>query len=174
MQFLDSDAAGNQFFSFEHSQSYQAVQQEFFLAVESMHPDAIVVSAENNILMANKCQHICFQSLLNRAPFHIDAMLQLSDICKMGEDTQMASELIERSLFAMEAAFHTLFNLAVGTSRLQYRRQENRAFFIALFRHIHFVGARACYRTALEFAKLLLSLDPDEDPVGMLLLIGQE
>ena len=53
-------------------------------------------------------------------------MLQLSDICKMGEDSQMATELIERTLFAMESAFHPLFNVAVATSRLDYRRQENR------------------------------------------------
>ena len=66
------------------------------------------------------------QQLLNQHPFHIDAMLQLSDICKMGEDSQMAAELLERVLFAMEAAFHPLFNLAVGTSRLEYKRQENR------------------------------------------------
>lgn len=75
-----------------------------------------------------------FQSVLNSAPFHVDSMLQLSDICQMGEDTAMATELIERTLFSMEAAFHPLFNLAVGTSRLDYRRQENRAFFIAIFR----------------------------------------
>ena len=53
-------------------------------------------------------------------------MLQLSDICKMGEDVQMAMELIERTLYAMESAFHPLFNIAAGCSRLDYRRQENR------------------------------------------------
>ena len=46
-----------------------------------------------------------------------------------------------------------------------------RAFFLALFRHMNYVGGRACYRTALEFCKLLLSLDPDSDPGGVLLLI---
>lgn len=34
-----------------------------------------------------------------------------------------------------------------------------------------FVGARACYRTALEFCKLLLSLDPEGDPLGVLLAV---
>lgn len=43
MRFVDSDAAGNQFFAFEHSKSYQEVQKLFFAAVESMHPDGIVV-----------------------------------------------------------------------------------------------------------------------------------
>lgn len=34
-----------------------------------------------------------------------------------------------------------------------------------------FVGGRACYRTALEFCKLLLSLDPDGDPLAIKLAI---
>ena len=38
-------------------------------------------------------------------------------------------------------------------------------------KHLIFVGQRACYRTALEFCKLLLSLDPDGDPMGVLLCI---
>ena len=67
-----------------------------------------------------------FQQLLNEHPFHVDSMLQLSDICKMGEDSQMATELVERTLFVMEASFHTMFSLTSGTSRLDYRRQENR------------------------------------------------
>jgi hypothetical protein len=33
------------------------------------------------------------------------------------------------------------------------------------------VGSRACYRTSLEFCKLLLGLDPDSDPMGVLLMI---
>ena len=67
MRFLDSDKQGNQYFTFEHNSSYQAVQRQFFDAVESMNPDFIV-------------------QILNSHPFHIDAMLQLSDICRMGED----------------------------------------------------------------------------------------
>jgi len=53
-------------------------------------------------------------------------MLQLSEICRMSEDAAMSAELIERALYVMEAALHPLFNLAVGTCRLDYRRQENR------------------------------------------------
>ena len=45
------------------------------------------------------------------------------------------------------------------------------SFFIALFRHLVSVGARACYRTSLEFCKLLLSLDPECDPTGVLLML---
>ena len=53
-------------------------------------------------------------------------MLQLSEICAMGEDSQMATELIERCIFALEAAFHPMFNLAAGNCRLDYKQQSNR------------------------------------------------
>lgn len=43
MKFIDSDSAGNQYFSFEHSEKYQEVQKTFFQAVDSMNPDFIVV-----------------------------------------------------------------------------------------------------------------------------------
>ena len=72
----------------------------------------------------SKNEYLLFQQLLNEHPFHIDSMLQLSEICKMGEDSTRAAELVERTLYALEAAFHPLFNLAVGTSRLDYKRQE--------------------------------------------------
>ncbi|XP_035222319.1 transcription factor 25-like [Stegodyphus dumicola] len=70
----------------------------------------------------------------------------------------------------MECCLHPLFNIAQGNFRLEYRRVENRSFFIALFKHLMFVGQRGCNRTALEFCKLLLSLDP-EDPLGVILMI---
>ncbi|XP_066019517.1 ribosome quality control complex subunit TCF25 isoform X2 [Pocillopora verrucosa] len=140
------------YFAFEHSPSYQEVQFLFLEAVESLHP--------NNI-----------SAILNTHPYHIDSLLQLSEICKMGEDYQMAAELIERALYCLERSFHTLFSLTNGWSRLEYRRAENRSFFIALFRQIIFVGQKGCYRTSLELCKLLLSLDPDEDPLGVLLMI---
>lgn len=34
-----------------------------------------------------------------------------------------------------------------------------------------FIGGKACYRTSLEFCKLLLSLDPDGDPLAVKLTI---
>ena len=35
-----------------------------------------------------------FQSLLHDNPYHIDCLLQLSEVCKNGEDMQMAKELV--------------------------------------------------------------------------------
>lgn len=37
---------------------------------------------------------VLLQAILNTHPYHVDSLLQLSEICKMGEDYQMAAELI--------------------------------------------------------------------------------
>ncbi|XP_051513292.1 transcription factor 25 isoform X1 [Myxocyprinus asiaticus] len=139
-----------QHFTFEHSRDYQQVQFKFFDAVESMDPNNIVV-------------------LLQLNPYHIDSLLQLSDVCRMQEDQETARDLIERALYCFECAFHPVFSLTSGTSRLDYRRPENRAFYLALFKHVMFLEKRGCPRTALEYCKLILSLDPDDDPLCMLL-----
>uniref|UniRef100_A0A8D3CXD6 Transcription factor 25 (basic helix-loop-helix) n=1 Tax=Scophthalmus maximus TaxID=52904 RepID=A0A8D3CXD6_SCOMX len=143
---------GIQYFTFEHSRDYQQVQFKFLDAVESMDPNNIV-------------------ALLQLNPYHIDSLLQLSDVCRIQEDQEMARDLIERALYSFECAFHPLFSLTSGTSRLDYLRPENRAFYLALYKHMMFLEKRGCPRTALEYCKLILSLDPDSDPLCMLLLI---
>ncbi|KAK8761270.1 nuclear localized protein 1 [Amblyomma americanum] len=140
------------FFTFEHSKSYQAIQFQFLDAVETFNPDNIV-------------------ALLNQHPYHVDSLIQFSDVCKMSEDLQMAAELIERALYCLESCFHMLFNVTQGNCRLDYRRSENRSLFLALFKHLNFVGQRGCSRTALEFCKLLLGLDPENDPLCVTLLL---
>ncbi|KAF7699366.1 transcription factor 25 [Silurus meridionalis] len=140
------------FFAFEHSRDYQQVQFKFFDAVESMDPNNIV-------------------ALLQLNPYHIDSLLQLSDVCRIQEDQETARDLIERALYNFECAFHSVFSLTSGTSRLDYRRTENRAFYLAVYKHMMFLEKRGCPRTALEYCKLILSLDPDNDPLCMLLLV---
>ncbi|XP_069549725.1 ribosome quality control complex subunit TCF25 isoform X1 [Brachyistius frenatus] len=143
---------GIQHFTFEHSREYQQVQFKFLDAVESMDPNNIV-------------------ALLQLNPYHIDSLLQLSDVCRIQEDQEMARDLIERAMYSFECAFHPLFSLTSGTSRLDYLRPENRAFYLALYKHMMFLEKRGCPRTALEFCRLILSLDPDSDPLCMLLLV---
>eukprot|EP00118_Oscarella_pearsei_P009265 m.52463 g.52463 ORF g.52463 m.52463 type:complete len:613 (+) comp34210_c0_seq2:12-1850(+) len=143
---------GCQYYRFVHSSAYQQIQFEFLDAVESLDPENI-------------------SAVLRMYPYHVDSLLQLSEICKMTDDRQMAAELTERALYSLECGFHTLFSLTSGTCRLDYRHPENRSFYLALFRHAVSVGQKGCHRTALEFCKLLLSLDPNVDPLCILLMI---
>ncbi|KAK3863461.1 hypothetical protein Pcinc_030768 [Petrolisthes cinctipes] len=147
-----SSSNPGQTFKFVHSVAYQQSQFKFLEAVESLNPE--------NIMM-----------LLNQEPFHVDTLLQVAEIFRLGDDSSMAAQLIERALLILESHSHPMFNVASGSCRLQYRQQENRSFFIALFRHILNVGQKGCYRTALELCKLLLNLSPDDDPLAVSLMI---
>lgn len=141
-----------QVFKYVHSSAYQQFQFKFLEAVESLNPENIM-------------------TLLNREPFHVDTLLQVSEIFRLGDDSAMAAQLIERALYVLESSAHPLFNIATGSCRLQYRQQENRSLFICLFRHILNVGQKGCYRTALELCKLLLNLSPEDDPLAVSLMI---
>lgn len=149
---LVESAPTYQVFKYVHSTSYQQFQFKFLEAVESLNPENIM-------------------TLLNREPFHVDTLLQVSEIFRLGDDSSMAAQLIERALYVLESSAHPLFNITTGSCRLHYRQQENRSFFISLFRHILNVGQKGCYRTALELCKLLLNLSPEDDPLAVSLMI---
>lgn len=148
------ESNGNvQYFVYEHSPFYRQIQLKFLAAVDSLNPENII-------------------SIINAHPYHVDALMQLAEICKLRlEDLPMAAKYTERALYCLECGFHPLFDVTSARCRLDYRKQQNRALFIALFKHLGFIGGRACYRTSLEFCKLLLSLDPEGDPLAIVLSI---
>ncbi|KAI8928135.1 transcriptional repressor TCF25-domain-containing protein [Entophlyctis helioformis] len=137
-------------FSFTHSRSYQEVQFQFIQCVNTHDPNTI-------------------SQLLRMHPYHIDALLQLSEVSKHNGDVATASELIERALYAFERSLHSVFSLVAGNSRLSFDRVENRPMFLCLYRHIGYLARRGCWRTALEFSKLLASFEPEHDPLCSLL-----
>ncbi|KAG0212525.1 Transcription factor 25 [Mortierella sp. GBA30] len=139
-------------FKIVHSEYYQRTQLKFLAAVASYDPGNLV-------------------ALLRESPFHIDSLLQLSEVSKHNGDNSLAGEFIEQALYSFEKSFHSLFNIASGCVRLSFMEVENRPFFLAIHRHIQFLGRRGCWRTAFEFNKLLLSLDPEHDELGSLLSI---
>ncbi|CEI97803.1 hypothetical protein RMCBS344292_11928 [Rhizopus microsporus] len=143
---------GVTYFAFRHSEAYQDNQLEFLNAVATHNPEALIF-------------------LVRRHPYHVDTLLQLSEIAKHSGDWVAAGDFIERALYACERALHPQFALGSGTVRLSYQRSENRSFFLAIFRHIQFLARRGCWRTAFEFNKLLFALDPEHDPLASLLTL---
>lgn len=99
----------------------------------------------------------------------------MSEIAKQRRDNATASDLLERALFTFGRSVHSTFsaNLAAGKVRLDFRRPENREFWLAVWRYISTLGVRATWRTALEWGKLLIAMDPEKDPYCIRLLIDQ-
>ena len=139
------------FFRLIHKPEYQAMQQKLLEALESPDPG-------------------CLIALLQLYPTHPELLLQVSDLVH-ADDQKMAAELVERAVSIFESLFHPRFLLSLGYSRLDYRRNESRPLFVALFKHVCALGRKSCYRTALEVCKLLLSLDVAGDPLAVLHMI---
>ncbi|KAI9448396.1 DUF654-domain-containing protein [Lactarius indigo] len=110
-----------------------------------------------------------FYAILQHVPWHADTLLQLAELYSHREEHSQAADFIERSLFTYERAFVGAFTFTNGLNRLDFDRVENRPFYLALHRHIIDLQRRGIYRTAFEFARLLLSLDPWSDPHGVYL-----
>ncbi|KAK4475940.1 hypothetical protein MN116_001180 [Schistosoma mekongi] len=151
---LSMESLGGGLYTFVHSKEYQNIQRSFYHALESMDL--------NNL-----------SSILYKSPYHIDTLIQLSEIMMHQGDTTVGTDLLERALHAFESAFHPSFNPINGSCRLDFNRQVNRGLFIALFRYILTIGERGCYRSALEYCKLLLSLNYEDDPLTVLLMIDR-
>ncbi|KAL2651790.1 hypothetical protein R1flu_019918 [Riccia fluitans] len=142
---------GCQYFRYKYSASYAEVQKKFEQCVRSHNPNTIV-------------------ALLRNHPYHVDSLLALAEVYKHMGEYQQAADLLEQCLYALECAWHPCFNPSLGTCRLDYTVDTNKAFFLALFRHMQQLGKRGCHCTALEICKLLLSLD-SKDPCGALFCI---
>ncbi|KHJ31806.1 putative transcription factor 25 [Erysiphe necator] len=141
-------------FRYVHNQNYQKVQNLFHRGVEIADPQLLV-------------------SLLVKNPDHISLLLQVSKIAKSLGNHSLSSDLLERALFFFGKAATSQFTckLSQGKARLNFARFENRELWLAGYNYIKSLMMKGTYRTALEWAKLLLSLNPGGDPYCMRLLI---
>lgn len=143
-------------YAFVHNGAYRDSQRQFEACVASMDPERMI-------------QHLHFN------PYHISTLLQVSEIAKYQGDHAVAGELLERALFSFGRAVHSTFasNISSGKARLSFDRAENREFWLAVWRFIGNLSMRSLFRTCYEWLKLLLSLDPFNDPYRICLVIDQ-
>lgn len=146
-------ASGVTLYRIVHNAGYQDVQRQFELCVESMDPQRLI-------------QHLQYN------PYHISTLLQVSEIAKHQSDHAVSADLLERALFNIGRSAHSSFNtrLREGQARLDFLHMENRELWLVGWRYIANLGMKGTWRTAYEWAKLLLSLN-DSDPYCMKLLI---
>lgn len=156
MELVEKMEDGTIEYRFVHSTIYQDVQRQFETCVESMDPQRLIQMLQHN-------------------PYHISTLLQVSEIAKQQGDHSVSGDLLERALFSFGRAVHSSFTtaLAEGKARLDFRRPENREFWLAAWRYTNNLGQRGTWRTAYEWAKLILSIDPEGDPYCVALMIDQ-
>jgi hypothetical protein len=139
-------------FIFSMSRAYRELQVEMEMATATGDPNAL-------------------QQVLAAAPFNPDGLVRLSDYCRHTGQNEFSSECIAKALHACEVAFHPQMRarLLDGSARLRWSHECNRPFHRALFRQMQASTRCGCHRTALELGRLLFSLDPEADPLHLLL-----
>ncbi|KDQ27547.1 hypothetical protein PLEOSDRAFT_1056068 [Pleurotus ostreatus PC15] len=141
------DGPQERWWKVEYSKKYKSVTLAFMQTVLSGDPEG-------------------FWSLLRHLPWHADTLLQLAEVYRHREEYAQAVDFVDRALFTYERSFVGAFSFTNGMNRLDFDYVENRPFFLAVHRQVIDLQRRGCVRTAFEFARLLLSLDPWEDPHG--------
>ncbi|KAK4189876.1 transcriptional repressor TCF25-domain-containing protein [Podospora australis] len=136
-------------FAFAHDKAYDEMEKEFFNLVQMYDPMQIV-----HFLRAN--------------PYHVSSLIQVSKVARQDQNSALAADLIERAVFTFGRVSLSEFRrkLEQGKARLDFSRPENRQFYLAGYNLIQKLILKGTYRTALEWAKLLLSLNHD-DPYGI-------
>lgn len=139
-----------------HNNLYQETQAHFRMVVESMDPQRMI-------------------GLLSMYPYHIATLLQVSEIAKHQGDHAVSGDLIERALFSFGKSVHSSFpaSLRSGIARVPFDKPANRELYLAIWRYIKNLEMRGTWRTAFEWAKILLQLNTLTDPYGVTLMIDQ-
>ncbi|KAI0442852.1 transcriptional repressor TCF25-domain-containing protein [Xylaria telfairii] len=137
-------------FGFAHDTAYNKLELEFFNLVQ-MHDPMLLVG------------------FLHRHPYHISTLIQVSKIAKQDQNSALSADLCERALFTFGRVALSGFRQKIeeGKARLDFRRPENRQFWLAGYHYLKNLVMKGTHRTSLEWAKLLFSMDLT-DPYGMI------
>ena len=164
MELVEKMEDGTVEYRFIHNNIYQDIQRQFESCVTSMDPHRMISMLQFN-------REALFVTMrrrrVNNIPaYHVSTLLQVSEIAKQQGDHSVAGDLLERALFTFGRSVHSSFThaLSEGKARLDFRRPENREFWLAAWRYTIDLGQRGTWRTAYEWAKLILSMDPEGDP----------
>jgi len=137
-------------FAFTHDKAYDELEANFFTLVQMYDPMQLVY-------------------FLHRHPYHISSLIQVSEVAIRDQNNALAADLIERALFTFGRLSLSEFRkkLEEGKAKLDINRPENRQFFLAIYKLVQHLTLKGTYRTALEWAKLGLSVNRS-DPYAML------
>lgn len=133
-------------FRFTHDRSYEMLEMQFYNLVDMMDPMRIVHFIHEN-------------------PYEVNGLITTSRVAIRDSNAALASDLLERALFTFGRVTLSSFRkkLERGVARLEFRRPENRQFWLAGYHYIKSLMQKGTYNTALEWTKLFLSLSPKDE-----------
>ncbi|KAF3766520.1 DUF654-domain-containing protein, partial [Cryphonectria parasitica EP155] len=133
-------------YTFTHDEGYGRMEMQFFSLVDMLDPMRIVHFVQQN-------------------PYHVSGLILTSYVAQHDHNAALAGDLCERALFTFGRVTLSSFRkkLERGLARLDFRRPENRQFWLAGYHYIKSLMQKGTYDTALEWTKLFLSLSPKDE-----------
>ena len=132
-------------YTFSHKDQYVLLEIQFLARSSTFNPDILIEFLQEN-------------------PYHISSLIIVSKIAKHQGDHSLAADLCERALFTFGRIMLSGFkqNLEKGLARLDFAKHENRQFWLSGHQYLRSLMCRGTHKTALEWAKVLLMLDPSD------------
>ncbi|KAK5982625.1 hypothetical protein GCK32_008508 [Trichostrongylus colubriformis] len=149
---LEREDGQEKWFKFVHNSHYEELERLCWVAEDSL-------------------DHRLIEDILTDNPYHLNSLLLLANIFRMQEDITQSCDLIERGIFYCEQAMAGAFHPSSFYHRVDYLDYENRAFYLLLHRHMLNCVHKRCFETALNYAKLILTMDPQRDPLAIMLIV---
>eukprot|EP01029_Cantina_marsupialis_P009475 TRINITY_DN2205_c0_g1_i1.p1 TRINITY_DN2205_c0_g1~~TRINITY_DN2205_c0_g1_i1.p1 ORF type:complete len:693 (-),score=260.74 TRINITY_DN2205_c0_g1_i1:807-2885(-) len=142
----------NMIFNFEFPKEYRSLENTFENLRMTDDINSITIFHQNN-------------------PHHVGSLLLLSDMYLHTGQNDGAFQLLKRAMYLLESASHPHFKPWNGRCRLPYEIPENQSYYKTLFKLMQLSCKRGAVKTAAAMAKVIYSLDPENDPLGMLCCI---
>lgn len=133
-------------YRFTHDRSYGLLEMQFYSLVDMMDPMRIVHFVHDN-------------------PYHVNSLVTTNKVAIRDSNAALAADLLERALFTFGRVTLSSFRkkLERGVARLDFKRPENRQFWLAGYHYIKSLMQKGTYNTALEWTKMFLGLSPNDE-----------
>lgn len=148
------------YFVYDHDLQYQKMHSAYLVEYTNNFTRSRTFLASTNLER--------FDAFRRR--MHVEALLEVADILFRLDENSLANEIVENVVTYFQYCAHHSFNLSSLKVRLLYSYLENRPFHVAMLKYLYLLSNKACHRTALEIAKMLMNIDPS-DPMAVLFII---
>ncbi|KAL6925782.1 hypothetical protein ACO0SA_000383 [Hanseniaspora valbyensis] len=98
-------------------------------------------------------------------------IIQSSNIDQNSDRFPEINQLLNRCIFIIDRSLKKKFEFN-GLNQLPYNYFYNRIYYLVFLQYIRILNSKGLYRTVGEWCKVLLSLSPLEDPMGVKYFAG--
>ncbi|XBW35575.1 hypothetical protein QEN19_001149 [Hanseniaspora menglaensis] len=98
-------------------------------------------------------------------------LIQASDIDQNSDRFPEINQILNKCIFVIDRSLKKKFEFN-GLNQLPYNYFYNRIYYLIILQYIRILNSKGLYRTVGEWCKVLLSISPLEDPMGVKYFAG--